>query len=102
VGNTIMRLWIPLLLLPMSVHAKDIAIAENQFKGITVLTNEVCFYDKEILTAYIYKDNADMSYACWQIVGNDVKFLYTIKPTKNIPVNQFIKAPDAKRKKNLL
>ena len=101
-GIGMLKKLIVLSLLPLSVSAKDIAIADNQFNGITVLTNSTCYYDQKLHTAFIYKDNRDMSYACWQIVGNDVNFLYTTKPTKNIPVNQFIEPPNVKRKKNLL
>lgn len=84
------------------VQAKDIAITEHEPNWITVLTNEVCSYDSNLSVAYIYKPNRDILYSCWKIVGNNVKFEYSVKAMPLIPVNQFIKAPDVKSKKKFL
>lgn len=94
------KLLIPLLLMPFLVQAKDIAIAPNGMMGMTVLTDERCDHDKNLLAAYAYNPNKMIYYACWQVAGEDVVFSHTVKPLVNIPVKQFIKPPENVRKKN--
>lgn len=88
------KLLIPLLFLPFMVQAKDIAIAPNGMMGMTVLTNEVCQYDKSIFAAYAYNPNNVIIYACWKVVDSDVVFSHTPRPLVNLPVKQFIKPPE--------
>lgn len=98
--NCMKKLLIPLLLMPFLVQAKDIAIAPNGMMGMTVLTDERCDHDKNLLAAYAYNPNKMIYYACWQVSGEDVVFNHTVKPLVNIPVKQFIKPPENVRHKN--
>lgn len=82
-----------MIFLPLNTQSKDIAIAPNGMIGVTVLTNELCTYNKTLLAAYAYNQNKTIVYACWKLDGENVVFSNSYPQLIKIPVKQFIEAP---------
>lgn len=97
-----MKKWIALLMFPLSVSAKDLAVAPNGMMGLTVLTNESCLQDKNLYVSYVYLPTSDVIYSCWKLDNTDVQFVYSKMTLKSIPLSHFAEIKDVKRKKNLL
>lgn len=93
---------IVLSLLPLSVNAKDLAVAPNGMMGLTVLTNESCVQDKNLYVSYVYLPTNDVIYSCWKLDNNEVQFMYSKMTLKSIPLSHFAEIKDVKRKKNTL
>ena len=94
---------IVLSLLPLSVSAKDLAVAPNGMMGLTVLTNESCAQDKNLYVSYVYLPTNDVIYSCWKLVGTEIQFMHSVKKLTTIPLDRFVEIKkDENRKKNLL
>ena len=63
------------LLFALNCNAKDLAYADNVIGGMTVLTNDVCRYNRDMLEAYATNDKDQKLYACYVIVDNNVFFV---------------------------
>jgi hypothetical protein len=68
------HLWVCSLFV-FGVNAKDLAYADNVIGGVTVLTDRVCRYNKELLEAYATNDKKETAFACYLVIDDKIFFI---------------------------
>jgi hypothetical protein len=71
------------------VHAKDYAISSNKMGGITVLTDQMCRYDKHLPEAYTTDNKGNKAYACYWFGVTNIYFEPADNTVRYLPKKDF-------------